>query len=256
MLATDPPNRARSREPGRLSKVLLRLLMRHATVVAVDRPADRFRLITLEGPALRGVDWLPGQKIQIAMGSAFVARTYTPIDWDAVAGCTRILGYDHGEGPGSAWVRGVAPGDECDLFGPRRSLDVSAVAGPFAVLGDETAIGLAHALRCQSFSVACRFEVGDVVAGRGVTAYLGLDDAMLFGRAENETHLNDAHPNDTHLGEMEAKLPALAASGATFVLAGKASTIQRLRRSLKRLAVPEARIVAKVYWAPGRTGLD
>jgi hypothetical protein len=53
---------------------------------------DRFRLITLEGLALAGVTWTPGQKIQIAMGSAFVARTYTPIEWDAAAGRTRILG--------------------------------------------------------------------------------------------------------------------------------------------------------------------
>lgn len=41
------------------------------------------------------------------MGSAFVARTYTPIDWDPVAGRTRIRGYAHGDGPGSAWVRRV-----------------------------------------------------------------------------------------------------------------------------------------------------
>ena len=59
-----------------------------------------------------------------------------------------------------------------------------------------------------------------------------------------------------HLEEMEAALPALAAAGATFVLTGKAGTIQRLRQELKRQAVPAERIVAKAYWAPGKTGLD
>ncbi|GEP53857.1 hypothetical protein RSO01_10230 [Reyranella soli] len=33
---------------------LLRLLMKHAAVIASERLADRFRLITLEGPALAG----------------------------------------------------------------------------------------------------------------------------------------------------------------------------------------------------------
>ncbi len=43
------------------------------------------------------------------MGPAFVARTYTPIEWDAIAGGTRILGYTHGEGPGSAWIGNLNP---------------------------------------------------------------------------------------------------------------------------------------------------
>lgn len=59
--------------PGRLGKALLRLMMKRATVIATEQLADRFRLITLGGPAFKGVAWTPGQKIQVAMGSAFVA---------------------------------------------------------------------------------------------------------------------------------------------------------------------------------------
>ena len=248
MLAMGPTERAAAKMPGRLSRTLVRLFMRHATVAAVETIADRFRLITLEGPALAGIAWTPGQKIQIAMGSAFVARTYTPIEWDPVAGRTRILGYAHGDGPGSAWVRGLEPGDECDVFGPRHSLDLSAAAGPLAILGDETSIGLARALRSsdRTGAVACRFEVDDVDATRRVMENLGLDDAALFARSEDGAHIRG----------IEAALPALDAAGATFVLTGKASTIQQLRLALKSRAVPAARIVAKAYWAPGKSGLD
>ncbi|WP_428686397.1 siderophore-interacting protein [Reyranella sp.] len=226
----------------------MRLFMRHATVTAVETIADRFRLITLEGPALAGIAWTPGQKIQIAMGSAFVARTYTPIEWDPVAGRTRILGYAHGDGPGSAWVRDLEPGDACDIFGPRHSLDLSAVAGPLALLGDETSIGLARALLShdRTGTIACLFEVDDVDASRRIMARLGLDDVTLFGRTEDGAHIEG----------IEAALPALDAAGPTFVLTGKASTIQRLRLALKRRAVPATRIVAKAYWAPGKAGLD
>lgn len=248
MLATGAQDRATTKGPGRLSKTLVRLFMRHVTVAAVETIADGFRLITLEGPALAGIAWTPGQKIQIAMGSAFVARTYTPIEWDPVAGRTRILGYAHGDGPGSAWIRGLAPGDECDIFGPRHSLDLSAAAGPVALLGDETSIGLARALLShdRTGAIACRFEVDDVDASRRVMTRLGCDDVTLFGRTEDGEHIK----------RIEAALPALHAAGATFVVTGKASTIQQLRLALKRRAVPATRIVAKAYWAPGKAGLD
>ena len=235
--------------PGILSRAFARLFMRHATVAAVETIADRFRLITLEGPALAGIAWTPGQKIQIAMGSAFVARTYTPIDWDPVAARTRILGYAHGDGPGSAWVHDVRPGDACDLFGPRRSVDVSAAAGPLALFGDETSIGLGAALATAvraGAALSCRFEVDDVAASRRVMAHFGLKDAALFRR----------EADGAHIATQEAALPALDAAGATFVLTGKASTIQRLRQALKRQAIPATRIIAKAYWAPGKTGLD
>lgn len=237
-----------AKAPGRLSKALLGLLMKRATVMAIERLADRFRLITLEGAALAGLSWTPGQKIQIAMGSAFVARTYTPIDWDPVAGRARILGYAHGDGPGSVWVRRVELGDECSIFGPRTSLDARHLSEPLAVFGDETSIGLAHALLHQdpAREVVCHFELDDLGAGHLVTAHLRLDHAILHARRED----------DAHFAEMEAALPALIAAGASFILTGKSGTIQRLKQSLKWQAVASGRVLTKAYWAPGKTGLD
>lgn len=248
MLAPESPERQAAKAPGRLDKVLRHLLMKRATVVATERLADRFRLITLEGAALKGAAWTPGQKIQIAMGSAFVARTYTPIEWDSAAGQTRILGYEHGDGPGSAWIRNVEPGDVCDVFGPRASLDLRLMTGPIAVFGDETSLGLACALAHQdrTRSFTCHFEVGDIGSTQQVVAKLGIGMAALFARRED----------DAHVAEMVATLPALIDAGASFVLTGKASTIQRVRQSLTRQAVAATRIVTKAYWATSKTGLD
>lgn len=235
-------------EPGVLQRALRRLLMRRAVVSACEDLGERFRLITLEGGQLRAVQWLPGQKVQIAIGATFATRTYTPIDWDEAAGRTRILGYAHGDAPGSAWIRNATVGSQHDVFGPRRSLDAGRVVSPLVVFGDETSIGLAHALQSDvaGRSVSCRFESGHVDATARVVDRLGLVDVKLFGRTEG----------DDHLEEMEAGLPALAAAGATFVLTGKAPTIQRLRQFLRNLGVPGARVMTKAYWAPGKSGLD
>jgi NADPH-dependent ferric siderophore reductase len=228
---------------------LMRLLMKQARVVEVEAVAEGFRLITLESPEFKGLPWVPGQKVQIAMGSAFVARTFTPIEWDAAAGRTRILGYAHGHGPGSAWVRDVSAGDACDVFGPRASLDVGDARLP-VVIGDETSIGLAHALalagQLRPAPLPCLFEVKAAAPARQTMVRLHLDAAESFECMEN----------DAHLEGIERRLPALAAAGATFVLTGKASTIQRLRRVLKDSGVASVRVLTKAYWAPGKTGLD
>ncbi|WP_395396960.1 siderophore-interacting protein [Novosphingobium sp. BL-8A] len=222
--------------------------MKRAAVTGCEALGDRLRLITLEGPALQGVEWLPGHKIQIAMGSAFLARTYTPIEWDALIGRTRILAFAHGTGPGSDWVRRANIGDECDLFGPRASLDLRQLEGPIAVFGDETSLGLAHAMARHD---PCRvvsgyFEVCGAAVGAAMGDRLGRLDGSFFETAADQSHV----------AAMEARLPSLIAGGSAFVLTGKAGTVQRLRQALKLRGVPAARIKAKAYWAPGKVGMD
>ncbi|MDG2532265.1 siderophore-interacting protein [Sphingomonas sp. HITSZ_GF] len=248
MLAPDSPERPApaAKAPGRIDQALRRLLMKPAAIVANEELSDRFRLITIEGPALAGVAWTPGQKLQVAMGSAFMTRTYTPIEWNSVAGRTCILGYAHGEGPGSAWVRDARPGDACDLFGPRGSLDAGRLPGTLALFGDETAIGLAYALSRQGRRITSHFEVEDSGAVCKVADQLGVGRMALYPRRAGESHV----------AAMEAALPALIAADAGFVLAGRAGMVQRLRHALKALGVPSSRVITKAYWAPGKTGLD
>jgi NADPH-dependent ferric siderophore reductase len=133
--------------PGRVTRTLLRWLMRPARVAAVETLSPRFRLIELEGKALRNVAWTAGEKLQVAIGSGLSARTYTPISWDAGSGRTRILTFAHGEGPGSRWAGGLREGNTCQFFGPRRSLDLSSLESPVVLFGDETSFGLAAAFR-------------------------------------------------------------------------------------------------------------
>lgn len=233
---------------SRLSKALLSVFMKRAAVTAIDDVADDFRLVTLEGAALRGVAWAPGQKIQIAMGSAFVARTYTPIDWDATAGRTRILGYSHGDGPGSAWLRALKIGDDCDLFGPRASLDLRRLTGKIAVFGDETSIGLGQALAQQdrTRSISCYYEVNDTAAAEQVVTVLNVANVTVLERQQDNAHLL----------QMTGVLPELVRADTSFVLTGKAATVQHLGRDLKRHGVTTNLIATKVHWAPGKTGMD
>jgi NADPH-dependent ferric siderophore reductase len=242
-----PPTPA-PRQPGRLTQALIRMFMKRASVVSVVPRGGGFYWITLESPQFKGVAWTAGQKIQIMLGSGFTSRTYTPVEWDEAAGTTRILVYAHGAGPGSDWARTVKPGDECDIFGPRASLDLSRLSGPVLLFGDETSLGLARAMRLQlhAGAVEFAFEVNSAEDCQVVLGDLDLAGSRPIARRDD----------DSHLAEIESHLPALAQSNAAFVLTGKSTSVQRLRHALKRLDVPTSRLMTKAYWAPGKTGLD
>jgi NADPH-dependent ferric siderophore reductase len=233
---------------GRLSDAMRHVLMRRATIEDDEPIGGGFHLITLKGEALRNISWVPGQKVQIAMASAFETRTYTPIDWDGAAGRTRMLGFAHGAGPGSRWLRDARVGDSCDLFGPRGSIDARQLTGPLVLFGDETSIALAYALATQNPGRAClcHFEVGDADAAAKAVDRLGLSPAALYLRG----------PHDVQFASLEAALPALVASGVGFVLTGRAAMIQHLREAINIDGVPPSRVLTKAYWAPGKRGMD
>lgn len=228
--------------------MLSQWFMRPARVVAVKTLSPHFRRVDLEAEALRNVEWTAGQKIQVSMGGGLSTRTYTPISWDKDGGRTQLLTFAHGDGPGSRWATGVRKDDTCQLFGPRRSLELSVVQSPMALFGDETSFGLAAALRDsnQAGRVTHVFEVSDVAESRPVLQAIGLGQAKLIERIID----------DAHLAAAEAELLQLAASGAQFVLTGKASSIQRVSRALKAVGIGSSRVKAKAYWAQGKIGLD
>lgn len=234
-------------EPGSVTRTLLRWLMRSARVAAIQTLSPQIRLIDLEGDGLKDVDWAAGQKIQVAMGTGLTARTYTPISWDAERGATRILAFSHGDGPGSRWASGLREGDSCQFLGPRRSLDLSAIDERVVLFGDETSLGLLAGLSGTLWGgLTCVLEVSHVEETRRVLDALGHADATLIERSADDAHLATAA--DT--------VSRFVAGRAHFVLTGKASSIQHISRALKAQGVAAARLKAKAYWAPGKTGMD
>jgi len=236
------------KRPSLASRALARLQMRLARVTSVSLLSEDFRLIDFQGEALKGASWGPGDKVQVKLDGTLSTRTYTPITWDPATGKTQLLAYCHGNGPGSKWAKAAAVGDERYLFGPRSSLELGDIAAPIVLFGDETSFAFAAALehRARSARPHFVFEVDDIEQSTSVAGKLGLTDAFLIQR-------NDA---DFHLGEASDTALAHAQSTTVFVLSGKASSIQRVRRRLQEAGIGRGRLYAKAYWAPGKVGLD
>jgi len=234
---------------GLLESAMHRMFMRHAHVLAIEDIGRAYRIVTLGGDALRETAWTPGDKIQIQLGG-WTQRTYTPIDWDSENGRTRILVYLHAEAPGTRWARSLRKGDDCVMFGPRKSIDCIQLRGPVIFFGDETSLGVATALFNHSSSPAAQmlFEVSALAEAKPVVEQLQLNDAHLFARMAN----------DGHFAELEARMSAFLQThaAADVVLTGKATSIQRITRLLRQRDIGGGRRQSKAYWAPGKVGLD
>lgn len=232
-------------QPGLVERTLTRLFLRPARVISATTLSPRFRLIDLEGVAFEGGHWTPGQKVQIKLDGGFMTRTYTPMRWDAARGVTRIVAFAHGEGPGGDWVCRTRPGDERQVFGPRRSLDLEPLAASTVFFGDETSFGLVASLG-QREGVRAVFEVGAIAESRKVLDALGIRPLALMER----------RTDDSHLAELQSAMVSPMDAATHYVLTGKASSIRQVGRALKAQGVASQRIKAKAYWAPGKSGLD
>ena len=234
---------------GLLESALHRMFMRHAQVLDIEDIGSTYRIITLGGEALRDTAWTPGDKIQIQLGG-WVQRTYTPMEWDAENGRTRILVYLHANAPGTRWAHSLRKGDACVVFGPRKSIDCMQLRGPVIFFGDETSLALATALFNHASSPAAQmlFEVSTLAETAPVVEQLQLNDAHLFTRTAN----------DGHFAELETRMSALVQAHATadIVLTGKSTSIQRITRLLRQRQIGVGRRQSKAYWAPGKVGLD
>jgi len=234
---------------GLLESAMIKLFMRSGQVLDIEDVGPAFRIVTIGGEALRKVDWTPGDKLQISLGG-WVQRTYTPLDWDAEAGRTRLLLSLDADGPGTQWARTLRKDDACILFGPRKSIDLTRRPSCAVLFGDETSFGLAAALlgALRSTSTRLFFEVSSLAHAQSVLAPLGLEQAQLSVRGVDDAHLAALE---------EGMLAALQAQPTgNIVLSGKASSIQRLSKRLKRSGIDSSRLQVKAYWAMGKTGLD
>lgn len=231
---------------GIFARAFARLFLKSAHVRSHDVLAPGFHRVELAGNALKGVRWTPGSVIQIGM-SAFSARTFTPITWNPDRGETCFVGFAHGDGPASDWLIAAEPGQSCDFFGPRAAIELGKHPAPRFLFGDETSLGLAlAATRFCSGHTICLLEVNSLDRAKQALGAVTLRNIELIERRDDETHMARAVEH----------MSALSANCETFILTGKAGSIQRMRRALKSQNISSSRIAAKVHWAPGKTGLD
>lgn len=79
-----------------------------------------------------------------------------------------------------------------------------------------------------------------------MTPLIGIEEHLLTPDVEAAWYAIALETTDPSVGYHE---------GATFVLTGRAQTIQQLKAKLKELAVSSSRIMSNAYWEPGKIRL-
>lgn len=230
------------------------LVLREGQVQSVRDLSPRFRWLSVQGDALRNLDWTPGDKAQVLLPSLDV-RTFTPMSWDRAAGTTEFLLFRNQsptnnaaeDRPGTRYIATVAAGDLCRFLGPQRSLAVAADA-PVVLFGDETSFAVARALHSAAAKPpACVFEVGARSECSDVLTELGLTNAICIERTTDESHL--AEVNERLQSSLAAR------PGSLLLMTGRAQAIQALQ-SRRRSAGQPRPYKTKAYWSLGKAGLD
>jgi ferric-chelate reductase (NADPH) len=223
-------------------------LLRNTRVTKVVRLTPEFVQIELQAEAFRGATWVPGAKLQMRpRRGTLLFRTYTPTRWDPDGGATELIVFTHGEGPAADWFRQVTVDDVCEVFGPRKSIELSRLSDHVVFVGDESSVGLACALRTVTSQVSYVFEATEPEGLRKALSDLQFaDGCAVVART----------PERSELLEHAREAADTTADVFDLVVTGDAGTVHSLRRDSRRWSRPPRRMTGKAYWAPGRTGLD
>lgn len=228
---------------GPTKSLVQKLFARAVRVETVEALNSKFRLITLQGDALKDISWTPGASIDLLLGG-WVRRRYTPLEFDPKAGRTHILAYLQAGGPGSRWAQSVCAGEPCFVFGPRSSFNLTKLRRPAVFFGDETTFGLARALRATAAAergIEFFFELNTPVESIQALEALALPSSRCSIRTDH----------DDHLPELEMKMLELVHvhRPSQFLLSGRAAAIQRIIKILKKAGLSSSQFLTQVYWA-------
>jgi NADPH-dependent ferric siderophore reductase len=203
--------------PAPLAARAERWFGRPATVLAVEDLSPGLVHVAFVGDAWRGRDWIRGQEVEFRVaGRDF--RHDIPAEVDPGVGRFDVVFVRHGEGPGTAWLTGLASGQEVGVMGP---------GGGIRRDPDRRELFLGAAARLVP-------TLDVVVAGDEPGAAL---DTWL-----------DAHLYAVRTGD--APPPERAC------LAGHTGTITALRRRVRaEFGLARTAVSTKVHWADGRRGL-
>jgi NADPH-dependent ferric siderophore reductase len=228
---------------GRMSNLLDRFLVR-TTVAAVEAVTPRMRRIRLAGPALRGLQWTPGQHIRVRV-EGLTLRSYSV--WDFTDGeHLDLCVLDHpGDGPGARWARRVGAGEPVAFVRPQGRL-VPRDGAPYHLFaGDETA-AVAFGPMLRALPDGARVE--------GVIEIEHPDDRLSLHRADAFRWVNRDGPDQLVAALRALDLPA--EPGVAY-LAGEARACQAVRRHLvTERGWPRGAVIVKPFWAPGKRGMD
>jgi len=210
-----------------------------------------FREIRLQGAALYGFRFAPGQDLMLRLpwgNGELVSRRYTFRRADPVAGTADLNVVMHGDGPAPRWAQSVRPGQTLqEAVGPRGKITLDAAAEWHLFIGDETyvpgTLAMLEALTPEALAGAV-LEVPDAA-----------DEQPFASQPSKEIrwlHRHAAAPGDPRrLVEALRGWHSPPGRGHVYI-AAELRVALALRDELLAQGFPRNQISAKGYWSRER----
>jgi NADPH-dependent ferric siderophore reductase len=240
-----------------LAPELVQRFALRARITHVGQAAARTRLIRAAGPDLEDLHWIPGQQVRVLVNGPVhslgdllrtTLRTYSV--WSYEKDQLELCVFEHGDGPGASWARGLEPGDEISFRRPEGRFVLDSAAPYHLFVGEEAATvafgAMLGALPSDAEAYAV-LEAGEpldrlTLPGHARTSWVDRGTASAADSARLVTALR------------ETELPAHP--GVAYV-AGEARTCQSVRAHLVReRGWPRRSVLVKPFWAPGKRGME
>ena len=210
----------------------------NVSVAEIEDLSPKIRRLRIVGPSIKGMQWVPGQKIKIQAGPKL--KSYIPARIDSEQGWMDIIFHLHGNGLASDWASNVSIGEATHYIGPANSMPFIDKLPDWALFfGDETTVGLAIALidalppQVQALG-AIELEEQDM--GALETTALSLTPVKRL----------DHHGEALLQWLNNATLP----DGEGIVwLSGEAGSIRDLKQALIKRGVRRDQLKMKAYWS-------
>ena len=228
-----------------------------ARVVHTAQAASRTRLIRLAGPDVEQLEWTPGQQVRVLVNGPLQGvtdllrtrlRTYSI--WSRTGDRIELCVYEHGDGPGARWARGVEPGDEVFFRRPEGRLILDQAAPYHVFVGEETA------------TVAFGAMLRALPPGAEAHAVLEAQDEASRLPVPGPARVTWVDRGRVAAADSAVLLGALRGyalperPGVAYV-AGEARTCQAVRAHLVReRGWPRRSVVVKPFWTPGKRGME
>ncbi len=227
-----------------LGGAVTRAFGQQALVHHSERLSPNIVRVQLKGAALTRIRWSPGDKIKLRVADG-VMRSYTPSRVDTASGAMELIIHaHHGGGPGARWAGSLRGGEPVAFFGPAPSMPRGVSSPEWAVfLGDETAIGLARALRealPANTPISGAIELAP--EDRPAVAALALPLDPVARRGEH----GDALVTwlEKHIHEIAER-----ARPGVIWLSGEVNGVVRLRDTLRARGLERPTVLLKPYWS-------
>jgi NADPH-dependent ferric siderophore reductase len=230
-----------------MSRPLVRSSPTHtARVLAVAELTPRMRRVTVQADTLIGVLTRPAQDVELLLREPTgrrVKRRYTIREARPVTGELDLDVLLHGDGPGSSWGAGAAPGDTVEFMGPRGKLTITP-ADWHLLVGDESAL--------PAIAAICQSRPADEPALAVIEVAGPADELPVPGADVQWVHRGTSAPGTPELlVPVVTNLPLPAGAGHGYLM-GETRTMVALRAVLEARGLDHEAIFVKGYWNIGR----